>query len=362
MIGRHRTHKSRAIVYDPYWTTLGGGEQVALAAAAHLARTHTVEAAGPGLVDSDRRRAFGFPDDLMFRTVKYSRFPAATRGADVVVWVGNSPPLPSFGRINLAIVQFPYRSVPKMVRRTLLANWSFACYSQSVSNLVKLRWGVDSVIISPPVDLRPASCRKQQMILAVGRFFVGQHCKRQHDLVEAFAKLPREIRREWRLVLVGSIKHDSREDCAYLRSVQHRAAEVGDIEVVVDASREALDNLFAKASIFWHATGYGAADDDPGALEHFGIVAIEAMSAGAVPLVFDGGGPRDIVSDGGACWRTLGDLVAHTVALIQAPDELHARSQRAVSLAAAYTPERFRNDLATALELARSRREPARSK
>ncbi len=54
----------------------------------------------------------------------------------------------------------------------------------------------------------------------------------------------------------------------------------------VDAPGAELADLYARASIFWHAAGLGEdAEDDPNRMEHFGISIVEAMSAGAVPVV-----------------------------------------------------------------------------
>ena len=53
------------------------------------------------------------------------------------------------------------------------------------------------------------------------------------------------------------------------------------------------------ASIYWHATGFGTSEQmQPSKQEHFGMSIVEAMSAGAVPIAFDAGGPRETVDPG----------------------------------------------------------------
>lgn len=94
----------------------------------------------------------------------------------------------------------------------------------------------------------------------------------------------------------------------------------------VDAPEQALADLYGQASIFWHATGLGEdAEADPNRMEHFGISIVEAMSAGAVPVVLGVAGPAEEVVEPGVSGRhftDLTDLVAQTVELIGDPDEL----------------------------------------
>src|SRR5690606_18610000 len=83
-----------------------------------------------------------------------------------------------------------------------------------------------------------------------------------------------------------------------------------------------LRDLYARASIFWHAAGLGEDPErHPDRYEHFGITTVEAMSAGAVPVVIDAAGQVEIVDQGvnGYRFATLDGLVAHTERLIADP-------------------------------------------
>ena len=58
-------------------------------------------------------------------------------------------------------------------------------------------------------------------------------------------------------------------------------------------------DLYGRASIFWHAAGLGEDPErHPDRYEHFGITTVEAMSAGAVPVVIDAAGQVEIVEHG----------------------------------------------------------------
>ena len=64
------------------------------------------------------------------------------------------------------------------------------------------------------------------------------------------------------------------------------AAEGLPVTLHPEASGAELRDLYGRASIFWHAAGLGEDPDrHPDRFEHFGITTVEAMSAGAVPVV-----------------------------------------------------------------------------
>ena len=54
-------------------------------------------------------------------------------------------------------------------------------------------------------------------------------------------------------------------------------------------------------------------------MEHFGISTVEAMSAGAVPIVYRGGGQVEIVRDdeNGMLWKTIDELTTKTRTIIE---------------------------------------------
>jgi glycosyltransferase involved in cell wall biosynthesis len=105
-----------------------------------------------------------------------------------------------------------------------------------------------------------------------------------------------------------------------------------------------LKKLYQEAKIFWHAAGY---PHDPNLLphvmEHFGIVTVEAMSAGCVPVVINKGGQPEIVEHGvsGFLWSTLEELRGYTC-LLAKDDKLRNRmAAAAVEKARLYTKDRF---------------------
>jgi glycosyltransferase involved in cell wall biosynthesis len=181
-------------------------------------------------------------------------------------------------------------------------------------------WHRQPDVVSPPVLLRHPG-PKRNIILSVGRFFASQrgHSKRQLDMVRAFRDLVAGGLTGWELHLVGGCEA---EDRSYVDDVERLAKDLP-VTLHVGAASSELDALYAAARLYWHAAGLG---DDPVAhperLEHFGIAVVEAMSAGAVPIVFGAAGPRETVRDGidGLHFHELDGLRRQTLRVIGDPE------------------------------------------
>lgn len=225
------------------------------------------------------------------------------------------------------------------------------CHSSYTARWVEHWWGVAPAVVEPPVEPRPPG-EKESVVLAVGRFFDPHrgHSKRQLELVGAFRDLSEGGATGWRLHLVGRCDP---EDAAYLDQVRSAAAGLP-VDIHLDADRRELDELYAQASIFWHAAGLDVdPEGDPEGHEHFGIAVVEAMTAGAVPIVHGTGGPVDIVSDGvdGLHFDSIGELVEHTRRLIDDPDRRERLARAARDRARDFTFERFDDRLARVVEV-----------
>jgi glycosyltransferase involved in cell wall biosynthesis len=213
----------------------------------------------------------------------------------------------------------------------------FVANSRYTARWTSQWWGVDSEVLSPPVQLRAAG-RKEQLIVSVGRFFgAGSgHSKRQLEMVHAFRRLVEGGLDGWRLVLIGGCSPEHREYAMEVR----RAAEGLPVEVRLSAPGEFVDASLAAASIYWHAAGLNSdLLEHPDRAEHFGIAPVEAMSAGAVPVLFAAGGPAEVVQHdvNGLLYASIEDLVDQTRALIADPDRLRRLSLAAEQSAKGYS-------------------------
>jgi glycosyltransferase involved in cell wall biosynthesis len=116
------------------------------------------------------------------------------------------------------------------------------------------------------------------------------------------------------------------------------------VTVHVGATGSELRDLYARASIYWHATGLGEDPERaPDRFEHFGITTVEAMSAGAVPVVIGHAGQLEVLDDGvqGYHWRDLDTLIERTERLAADPDLLARFADAAQERARDYGMDAF---------------------
>ncbi len=194
--------------------------------------------------------------------------------------------------------------------------------------------------------------QKENIILSVGRFFVGHHCKKQLEMAECFAKHCDDFS-NYEYHLCGTV-FDSKEDLLYLDKIKQLAKSCPNIHLHVNCSYEELKNLYQKAKIFWHGTGMNTDElKEPEKMEHFGITTVEAMSYGAVPIVINRGGQRFIVdSDNcGYLFETEEELWKATKKIIE-DEKLRTRmADAAVVKAKNYSNEAFAKNMAKELEI-----------
>jgi len=219
------------------------------------------------------------------------------------------------------------RSLKQQLRRRY-SNWlwqkrfdSYRCrlsISEYARNWTRARWGIDTDILYPPVDTSFEQTPKEDLVLSVGRFSTYSHSKRQLETMGVFRDMRGTSLQGWCYSSVGGLM-DRPADHAYFGEVKRMAEGCG-AQVIPNISRSELRSLFAKAKIYWHAAGYGEDNrTDPFQAEHFGISTVEAMAAGAVPIVYDRGGQSEIVEHerSGYLWRSLDELREYTTRLAQ---------------------------------------------
>ena len=209
---------------------------------------------------------------------------------------------------------------------------------------VRERWGRDAEVVYPPCE-QVAPARKGRTIAVVGRFQApGSHVpyKAQDVLLRTFASMSDLHAEGWRLVMVGGT---TPEDATYLAGLR-REAQGLPVTIVADGSREDVRALLGEASLYWHAQGFGQdARGHPETQEHFGISTVEAMSAGAIPLVHGSAGPAEVVAgvDGLRCWTDPAELAALTREwAARSPDEADPVRARCRSRAAEFDEVHFR--------------------
>jgi glycosyltransferase involved in cell wall biosynthesis len=231
----------------------------------------------------------------------------------VVVQATEVPRLRGLRNAHL-VCEFPFqRRLGPGSRLRLSLFRSVVANSAYTARWIERRWGRPARVLHPPVFPIPL-LEKRPWIVAVGRFAGGGRSKRQLEMVEVFRGLVEQGLDGWELHLVGT-----GQDPESVRRVVEAARELP-VAIHLDAPRKELEEVCGAASVFWHFTG---ALEDPEAvperMEHFGISTVEAMSAGAVPVVIARGGQPEIVRGSqseivgsGLLWETFEQCAEQT--------------------------------------------------
>jgi O-antigen biosynthesis protein len=185
---------------------------------------------------------------------------------------------------------------------------------------LKQKWDLNPALrLYPLVDMyhgNEGSDGKSKVILSVSRF-EPSGSKKQLEMVRAFCKLCeryRYVKKEWRFIIAGGGAGDN----YYFNKVKREinAINATNIELMPNLTNSDILKLYGEALIFWHACGLG--ENDPQLIEHFGMTTVEAMQNYCVPIVFNGGGQREIVEHeiSGFLFSTEEELISWTLKVI----------------------------------------------
>jgi glycosyltransferase involved in cell wall biosynthesis len=344
-------------VFDPYLDTLGGGEKYMLTAASYLSKKHEtflfwndkdiIKKASSrfGLDLSNIKEAKNiFTPGLNFpeRYLKSRRY-------DSILYISDGS-LPLIKSSLYVVFQFPLEWVDVnfftkiKVRRVK----KFICYSEYVKKFIDRKFNVESVVLYPPAyskkDFPKTDFKKKKnYILSVGRLSRlsnGGLFKKQDFMINAFKKIVDSGFRDWDLRLVVNYLDRDKQIVDTLKKMTKGYP----IEVLENISLEKLNDLYASAKIYWHASGFGEdLNKYPERAEHFGISTVEGMANGLVPVVINEGGQKEIVDDSenGFLWNSEEELIKKTKDLIENQKMLMDLAVKAIKKAEDFTTDKF---------------------
>ena len=198
----------RAAIHNPYLDTLGGGERYTLSFAKVLMDAGyevDLEWKSDNIIKLLENR-FGINLDGINIKEDVNR----GDGYDLCFWVsdGSIPALKS--RKNILHFQFPFRDVngKSLLNKMKLFRINHViCNSHFTKKFIDDEYGVNSLVVYPPVDtMAIKSKRKENIILYVGRFSQLTQKKRQDILIQVFKKLYDGGTTDWKLVLAGGVE------------------------------------------------------------------------------------------------------------------------------------------------------------
>ncbi len=360
LVSKIRPNSETAAIYTPFALTPGGGERYILTLAKALTEHSKVTIVSPHPYSHLRLQSLGREFDLDLarcETTTYAEFLRGPRPA-LMFCLGNhiEPPVAAHGVQTWYHCQFPFpRDIKGAGSQNFLPGYHGIIVNSEYTRGHVLRAlrthelpSVPVEVIYPPVvAVRGNADLKKNIILNVGRFFVGGHSKRQDIMIEAFRKLSK-VCKDLELHLAGSSIPEPAH-IQYLNELQKRAEGLP-VKFHVNPTKDTLSGLYRDAAMYWHGTGGGTdLEREPESAEHFGISIVEAMSAECVPLVLNAGGPREIITHGldGFLYDTREQLVDWTAELLRTSDVARRiETGRAAGTAARrYTVERFVADI-----------------
>ena len=270
-------------IFDPYLDDIGGGEKYMMSIAEYLSFTHKV------VIFWDRKEdiekiSHQFSLDLSRCEVKENIFSKSygffrrilqTRQYDVIIYLSDgSIPFVLSKKLYLHIQQ-PLADVDS---KSFKFKFKLSRVSRIFFNSQYSKSFVDSsiaergVVLYPPVILRPKKVKKENVILHVGRFRArnigATDYKKQDVMIAAFKKMVDRGLKDWKFILAVGVHDEDREEFSNMQ----RMAKGYPIEFLVNLSNKKLWEVYSKAKLYWHASGYGEdLKAHPEYAEHFGI-------------------------------------------------------------------------------------------
>lgn len=343
-------------IYSPYIDMLGGGERYVFSIIQTFLPDHDVSLYTDRSIIEKSKLRFGIslegvqclPVSLLVTKNALNRYIHLGR-YDVFFYVCDGSLFFSGAGKNILIVQSPVHIPVSTPLQTIkLRNWEIVCYSDFMKRIIEKQTGKQAYILAPAIDTSRfynKDIKKEAIILSVGRFFQAPHSKKHDILIETFKKHAKSHFKGWRLVIAGGL---TEEGGRRLVESYRKQSEGYFIEVLDNVSIEYLTDLYKRASIYWHAAGFGEdLKTHPERAEHFGITTLEAMAAGCVPVVFCGGGQKEILerTHSGLLWNTEEELASYTQKLISDKAVWQTMSKKAIVRAQGFSQGAFEKNL-----------------
>ena len=351
-------------IYDPYLDDLGGGEKYMMTIAEYLSKNNDVTIFWDNKEDINgllqrfsldlSRVTIG--KNIFAKNVGFFNKIFESRKYDAIIILSDGSIPFLLSKKILLHIQQPIKNSKnnlkswlKLLRiNTIFYNSEFT--KSFNENLLPQK----TKVIYPPVYLFPKKTDKKNVILHVGRFRVKNvvgvdDYKKQHIMIEVFKEMVDKGLKDWKFILAVSVKSDDEEKFEKMK----KNTKGYPIEFVINCSNKKLWDYYSIAKIYWHASGFGEdLVEHPEFAEHFGISTVEAMGAGAVPVVINAGGQKEIVTDGenGFLWNSLEDFQKKTLQLTSDPNLMKQMSLRAKDQAKNFSEKKFRDEIAELVE------------
>lgn len=330
--------------YSPYLHAYGGGERYFLTIAEHFSAKHQVdiftnitnvkkESSARLSINLDKVKIVNnvFENKGLEKIIKTSNY-------DIFFFLSDGSLPFSLAKMNVLHFQRPFPNLKLSVWGKLKISkfQKIICNSYFTKKYIDKEYSISSTVIWPPVDVdKFKSNEKRNIILSIGRF---SPLKKQDMMIECFKEIEKKIP-GWELYLVGGLLESEKNYFDKLRTLSKGTR----IRLLTNESFSNLQKYYSEAKIYWHAAGFAEDENKfPQNMEHFGISTVESMSAGCIPIVYNGGGQREIIEDSvdGFLWQKKEDLIKLTLDVINS-NNLSQIRDKAIEKARLFSKEKF---------------------
>jgi len=334
-------------IFDPYLDTMSGGEKYMLSIALSLSENHDVNIfwdikSSKDIIDKAQLK-FGydlskikFTPSIFNRDFSFFSRYELSRQFDLIILLSDGS-IPIVGCPLILHFQSPMnwingRNLKDQLKLTRVKK--IVVNSKYTKGYIDKTFSKKSIVLYPPVTIQRKydPVRKVNKILNVGRFGInqaGSSFKKQDILADAFVKMCDKDLLGWELIFVMSLMEKDSEAFELFKKKYSSYP----IRFLTNPSNSDLWDEYQSASIYWHASGFEEnLKEHPDRAEHFGISTVEAMGAGAVPVVISLGGQKEIVIDNknGRLWETVLELKQQTLELVQDKVKLKILAEQGV--------------------------------
>lgn len=341
----------KAIFFDPYLETIGGGERYIFTLVESLLNDGWAVDVLWEKPSEEIKKKISSRFKLNIGKANFVAPPSNIFGRwrqqqkyDLAFWLSDGSVPFLFAKKNILHFQVPFHGVggkSALNQIKLKRIQHVVCNSKFTKSVIDEEFQTNSVVVYPPVDIESIKTgKKENIILCVGRFSQLLQAKRQDVLIDTFKIMIDKGMFGWKLILAGATDIGGKE---YFEALKHRAVGYP-IELIENADFQKICQLYAEAKLFWYAAGFEIDEtEDPEKTEHFGITTVEAMAAGAVPLVLGKGGPKEVIKPGenGFVWQTKEELINLTNNLINSPRLFKELSGKVIKSSKDYSKEKF---------------------
>lgn len=342
-------------IFDPYLDDNGGGERYMMTIAKCLSKNNEVSVFWDKKQDFDKvndRFSLGLNDVMLARNIFKLNFldkQKESRKYDLIIVLSDgSIPVLSSKKLYLHMQQPMFNKLSIKDKLKLKRISGIFCNSNFTKNFIENNYKIKCSLLYPPVSIYGNKGHKENIIFHVGRFRVmnvkSDDYKKQNVMIGTLKSLVDKGLKDWRLLMAISLNDINDPKFLNLKKM----AKDYPIDFLINSSKDELWKKGSKAKIYWHATGFGEdLDKNPHLAEHFGISTVEAMGVGAVPVVFNGGGQKEIVTDSenGFLWDTLQEFEEKTLNLVKNEVLLKKISEKAYERSLDFNEQNFCKNL-----------------